>query len=74
MVSIRSLLQVWITRVMYNESDFAISYSELVAIYEALVARDEAAARETMDRHVRAALRRLDEAIATETPEEQANP
>ncbi len=66
MVSIRSLLQVWITRVMYNEPDFAISYNEHVRIYEAILARDVPAARRAMDEHVMAALHRLDETLAAE--------
>lgn len=68
MVSIRSLLQVWITRVMYNETDFAISYNEHARIYDAILARDVPGARKAMDEHVMAASHRLDGALAAETP------
>ena len=73
MISIRSLLQVWISRVMNHETDFAISYDEHVSILKAIAAGDAPAAREAMDAHVKLALNRLDEALAQEAAADLPN-
>jgi len=59
MSGIRTLLQVWISRVMYAASDYRPSYDDHVAIFDAIEASDAAAARRAMVDHMERAERRL---------------
>lgn len=59
MSGIRTLLQVWISRVMHAASDYRPSYDDHVAILEAIEAGDVAASRAAMVRHMERAERRL---------------
>jgi GntR family transcriptional repressor for pyruvate dehydrogenase complex len=58
LTSIQALLRAWIGRVI-AEGHREISYAEHVPILEAVRARDERAAEEAMDAHMRSAARRL---------------
>jgi GntR family transcriptional repressor for pyruvate dehydrogenase complex len=59
LTSIRSLLQVWVTRVIEAADDFGPSYVEHVPVLEAIEAKDPDAARAAMEAHMRAASGRL---------------
>lgn len=60
MSSIRSLLQVWISRVMHVDQNFAPSVTEHVRILEALEAASIESARTAMQGHMDGAYRRLE--------------
>lgn len=60
MTSIRSLLQVWITRVMEAGESFQPSLDEHVAVYDAIRAGDPPTARRAMETHMEDAGRRLE--------------
>ena len=60
MTSIRSLLQVWITRVMEAAESFQPSLDEHVAVLAALRAGDPAAAKLAMEAHMEHAVDRLE--------------
>jgi len=60
MNSIRSLLQVWITRVMEAAESFEPSIDEHVAVYDAIRASDAPAARLAMEAHMDDAVGRLE--------------
>jgi GntR family transcriptional repressor for pyruvate dehydrogenase complex len=66
MTSVRSLLQVWISRVMRGTVDHMVSAQEHVPILEAIEAGDAQAARAAMERHMAWALSRLEETLAQE--------
>lgn len=59
MSGIRTLLQVWISRVMRAASDYAPSYDDHVAILEAMEAGDPDATRQAMVTHMERAEKRL---------------
>ena len=59
LASIRSLLRVWIARVMSASASAHPSYIEHVPIYEAICAGDPRAAAEAMRAHMRSAQERL---------------
>jgi GntR family transcriptional repressor for pyruvate dehydrogenase complex len=75
MSGIRTLLQVWIKRVMQAATDFRPSYEEHVPIMAAIEAGDADAARDAMMRHMESAEGRLraatSEASLTESPPSQ---
>ncbi|HEY8869827.1 MAG TPA: FadR/GntR family transcriptional regulator [Candidatus Limnocylindrales bacterium] len=60
MVNIRSLLQVWISRVMHAASDYQPSLEDHVPILEAIRARDVEGARRAVDAHLERATHRLE--------------
>jgi GntR family transcriptional regulator, transcriptional repressor for pyruvate dehydrogenase complex len=60
MSSIRSLLQVWISRVMHVDESFAPSVAEHVRILAAMEAADPGAARDAMQGHMDGAFTRLE--------------
>jgi len=64
MSSIRSLLQVWISRVMHAATDFEPSRSEHVAILRAIESRDPHVARAAMEDHMTSATERLEATLA----------
>jgi GntR family transcriptional regulator, transcriptional repressor for pyruvate dehydrogenase complex len=59
MLSIRSLLQAWIARVMHAASDYHPSLDDHVPVLRAIEARDPAAARAAMASHMDHATERL---------------
>ncbi len=63
MTGIRSLLKVWISRVMHAADSFEPSVQEHAAILAALEAGDPAVARRAMQRHMDAAYRRLETSL-----------
>ena len=63
MVSIRTLLKVWISRVRSAEVDNTRSVLEHQMVLRALEAADPAAAREAMEAHMVSATKRLEETI-----------
>ena len=65
--SVRSLLRVWIVRVMEAAEDFGPSHREHVPVFEAVERGDAAGARAAMEVHLARASERL---VATLTPEE----
>jgi GntR family transcriptional regulator, transcriptional repressor for pyruvate dehydrogenase complex len=69
MRSIRSLLEVWIHRVAYAPGTRPATWAEHAAVFEAIEARDAAAARRAMTEHMNAAAVRLQ---VTFTEQEQA--
>ncbi len=64
MVSVRALLQVWMTRVVYGAADSLDLAAEHTPIYDAIVARDPEAARVAMDGHLNQAFARLEVTLA----------
>ena len=64
MTSIRTLLQVWISRVVRSISALEATAAEHVAVLDAIEARDPAAAREAMERHMAEATERLQQTLA----------
>ncbi len=60
MSSIRSLLQVWISRVMHVEESFSPSVAEHIGVLAALEAADIVAARDAMQGHMDGAYKRLE--------------
>jgi len=69
MTSIRSLLRVWITRVMEAAESFQPSIDEHVAVYDAIRGGDPMAARLAMEAHMDDAVGRL-EAIVKKSGQE----
>lgn len=63
LASVRSLLQVWITRAVAGETDLTGTFQEHEAIYEAIAARDADGAREAMAHHMTVASDRLRRSI-----------
>jgi GntR family transcriptional repressor for pyruvate dehydrogenase complex len=63
MASIRSLLEVWITRVRSAEIDNTRSVNEHVAVLRALEAAEPTAARAAMEAHMQSATRRLQRTV-----------
>lgn len=59
LANVRSLLQVWISRVMHAADDFGPTLAEHVAIFDAVEAQDARTARAAMERHMGAATARL---------------
>jgi GntR family transcriptional repressor for pyruvate dehydrogenase complex len=59
LMSIQSLLRVWITRVIDDADESSPSYLEHVPVYEAIANRDPATAGNAMQAHLDAAARRL---------------
>ena len=59
LANVRSLLQVWISRVMHAAEDFGPTIGEHVAIYDAVERRDARAAGAAMEIHMGAATARL---------------
>lgn len=59
LANVRSLLQVWISRVMHAADDFAPTIAEHVAIYDAVEAQDAQAAQAAMEAHMVSATARL---------------
>jgi GntR family transcriptional repressor for pyruvate dehydrogenase complex len=66
MLNIRSLLQVWIARVMHAASDYHPSLDDHIPILEAIEARDVGAARAAVAAHLQRATDRLAATIASE--------
>lgn len=66
---IRSLLQVWISRVMHSEDSYAPSLAEHVAVLAALEAGDVDGSRAAMHAHMDGAFRRLEATLAVEGSE-----
>lgn len=64
MSSIRSLLQVWISRVMHAATDFEPSRSEHVGILRAIESHDPEGARAAMEHHMSGATERLEATLA----------
>lgn len=60
MTSIRSLLRVWVTRVMEAAESFQPSLAEHVAVYDAIRVGDPATARLAMEAHMDDAVGRLE--------------
>jgi GntR family transcriptional repressor for pyruvate dehydrogenase complex len=67
MVNVRSLLKVWISRVMLAAHDFEPSLSEHVAVLDAVVAGDVEASREAMERHMVGATQRLEATLLADS-------
>ena len=65
MLNIRSLLQVWIARVMHAASDYHPSLDDHVPILEAIEARDVPAARVAVAAHLERATDRLAATLAS---------
>lgn len=63
MKSVRSLLQVWITRVMQSPASSRPTYAEHSAVLEAIERRDADAARAAMEAHMVGATRRLESTL-----------
>jgi GntR family transcriptional repressor for pyruvate dehydrogenase complex len=61
---IRSLLQVWISRVMHSADSYAPSLAEHTAVLAALEAGDVDGSRAAMHAHMDGALRRLEATLA----------
>src|SRR5262249_14741658 len=59
MLSIRSLLQAWIARVMHAASDYRPSLEDHIPILQAIEDRDAQAARTAMETHMERATARL---------------
>jgi GntR family transcriptional repressor for pyruvate dehydrogenase complex len=66
MLNIRSLLQVWIARVMHAASDYHPSLDDHIPILEAIEARDVEAARAAVAAHLQRATDRLAATLAEE--------
>lgn len=66
LINIRSLIQVWITRVTYAAESIAPSYQEHVPIMEAVEAGDPAAAAAAMGAHLDSAGAKLARTLETE--------
>jgi len=66
LASVQSLLQVWVTRVIRAAGDSQPSFLEHVPVFEAILARDPAAAVAAMKAHLSAAQKRLMVALETE--------
>lgn len=66
LASVQSLLQVWVTRVIRAAGDSRPSFLEHVPVYEAILARDAAAAVTAMHVHLTGAQERLIAALKTE--------
>ncbi len=60
MMSIRTLLQVWISRTVQDDADLTAIAAEHTPIYEAIAASDPTAARVAMEDHLRRAYARLE--------------
>lgn len=67
MVSVRALLQVWMTRVVYSAEDSAVLADEHAPIYDAIDARDAEAARAAMDAHLKQAFARLEVSLVADS-------
>lgn len=72
MISVRSLLQVWIARVVHATEDSARLAAEHAPIYDAIAARDSEGAARAMDDHLGQALARLEDTI-TAVPEKEGS-
>jgi GntR family transcriptional repressor for pyruvate dehydrogenase complex len=68
MRSIRSLMEVWITRVVATPSTMPPSWVEHQAVYDAIEARDPQAARAAMSEHMKGATLRLLGTLADHEP------
>jgi GntR family transcriptional repressor for pyruvate dehydrogenase complex len=68
MLSIRTLLQAWISRVMHAASDYGPSLDDHVPILAALAAGDPEAARAATDAHLQRATARLVATLSDERP------
>jgi GntR family transcriptional regulator, transcriptional repressor for pyruvate dehydrogenase complex len=66
LINIRSLIQVWITRVTYAADSVAPSYQEHVPIMDAVEAQDPAAAAAAMAAHLDSAGAKLARTLETE--------
>lgn len=66
MGSVRSLLEVWISRVMHAAHDFTPTLSEHIAVFEAVRSGDSGAARLAMERHMLGATERLEATLITD--------
>ena len=64
MLSIRSLLQAWISRVMHAASDYRPSFDDHIPILEAIEGRRVATARKAMERHMERATARLEATLS----------
>jgi GntR family transcriptional regulator, transcriptional repressor for pyruvate dehydrogenase complex len=64
--SVRSLLTVWISRVMHAAHSFEPTLAEHAAIFEAVDAGDPIAARAAMEQHMLGATRRLEATLVDE--------
>lgn len=73
MRSIRSLLQVWITRVMESSGANKPTWAEHAAVLRAIERGDPAAARKAMEAHMVGATKRLNRALAQD-PDAIATP
>lgn len=62
--SIRSLLRVWVERGLHSDADAEAALAEHTAVYEALAARDGAAASAAMEAHMTTAGARLSGTLA----------
>jgi GntR family transcriptional repressor for pyruvate dehydrogenase complex len=60
MMSIRTLLQVWISRTVQDNADLTAIAAEHTPIFEAIAASDSMAARTAMEDHLRRAYARLE--------------
>jgi GntR family transcriptional repressor for pyruvate dehydrogenase complex len=69
MVSIRTLLQAWISRVVHAESDFAPLLDDHIPIVDAIEGRDVEAARSAIDEHLARATARLVATLSGERPD-----
>ncbi len=66
---VRSLLQVWISRVMQSPDNFAPSVAEHVAVLEAIEAADPNRAKAAMRAHMDGAYQRLEATLVRDAPE-----
>jgi GntR family transcriptional repressor for pyruvate dehydrogenase complex len=73
MSSIRTLLQVWISRVVHNSPEPVETTSEHQAVLKAIEARDPAAAREAMEGHMAHATQRLQRTLDEHHRSDQQN-
>jgi DNA-binding FadR family transcriptional regulator len=62
--SIRALLQVWVARTSTDQPEAEASLAEHVAIFEAIAARDPAAAEKAMQSHMLIAADRLKDSLS----------
>ncbi|MEO8463647.1 MAG: FadR/GntR family transcriptional regulator [Chloroflexota bacterium] len=69
MTSVRTLLQVWMTRNVLDARDSTLLADEHTPIYDAIAAGDTDAAREAMRNHMTWAFERLERSLAAEEAE-----
>jgi GntR family transcriptional repressor for pyruvate dehydrogenase complex len=65
---IRSLLQVWISRVMHSQDSYEPSLDEHIAVLAAIEAKDAVAARAAMRAHMDGAFQRLEATLGHDAP------